>query len=137
MVIYLSLGSNLGDREAHLEDACRLLQQRVGQVHQCSKVYYSMPIGYDSNHEYANICARVETSLDVIQVLQVTQSIERELGRTIKNHYADRTIDIDLLFTDPEIVISTPQLTLPHPRMREREFVLVPLQEINQSSISI
>lgn len=130
MHVYLSLGSNLGNREACLDRACELLSLRVGPVLRRSEVYYSMPVGYDSTHEYANICVLTDTTLDVEQVLAITQTIERELGRTLKNHYADRTIDIDLLFTLPPIQMTTPQLTLPHPRMQEREFVMIPLKEI-------
>jgi len=93
-----------------------------------------MPQGYPSDHEYLNICLKLETDLSPLEILKITQQIERDLGRTIKNHYADRTIDIDLLQAfdseGREILISTPELTLPHPRMQSRPFVLVPLAQV-------
>lgn len=130
MLVYLSLGSNVGDRFVNLDAACRLLAERVGPVVRRSSVYRSMPWGYVSDHEYMNICVAVETGYSPREVLLLTQAIERELGRTVKNCYADRTIDIDLLFCDPPCVVCDPDLMLPHPRMLLRDFVMIPLSEI-------
>jgi len=134
MILYLSLGSNISPRHQYVDEACRLLQQRVGEALARSSDFFSAPWGYESNHEYLNIALRLATSLTPMEVLRVTQQIERELGRTVKNHYQDRTIDIDLLMgTDDAgepLVVQTPELTLPHPLMHERDFVMVPLREI-------
>ncbi len=130
MLVYLSLGSNVGDRSAVLDAACRLLAERVGPLVRRSSVYRSMPWGYVSDHEYMNICVVVETGCTPHEVLLLTQAIERELGRTVKNCYADRTIDIDLLFCDPSCIVCEPDLILPHPRMSLRDFVMIPLSEI-------
>ena len=93
-----------------------------------------MPVGYESEHEYLNICVVLESPMNPMELLLATQQIERELGRTQKNHYSDRTIDIDLLQAfdaqGREIIIQTETLTLPHPKMQEREFVTIPLGEI-------
>lgn len=144
MRIYLSLGSNISPRHHYINEACRLLSERCGTITARSSDYYSAPMGYDSSHEYLNICVCLITPLSPMDLLQATQTIERELGRTHKSSfdeatqtfdYKDRTIDIDLIqaFDDSncEIILQTPSLTLPHPRMNERPFVLQPLQQIN------
>ena len=93
-----------------------------------------MPVGYVSDHEYLNICVVLDSPMNPVELLWATQQIERELGRTQKNHYSDRTIDIDLLQAfdaqGREATVHTNELTLPHPRMQERDFVLIPLREI-------
>ena len=150
MRIYLSLGSNISPRHHYINEACRLLSERCGMLVSRSSDYYSAPMGYDSSHEYLNICVCLLTSLSPMELLQTTQTIERELGRTHKSSfdeatqtfdYKDRTIDIDLIqafstsehtndSSDTEIIMQTPSLTLPHPRMTDRPFVLQPLQQI-------
>lgn len=134
MISYLSLGSNLSPRHHHIDEACRLLSERVGHITARSSDFYSAPWGYTSSHEYLNIALCVETTLTPQELLEVTQQIERELGRTVKNLYQDRTIDIDILLyysnDGTPVRLSTPELTIPHPRMEERPFVQVPLAEI-------
>lgn len=134
MISYLSLGSNIGDRHRYVDEACRMIESRVGRIVRRSSDFYSQAWGYESEHEYLNICLCVETSLRPEQLLYATQQIERELGRTVKGVYQDRTIDIDiLLYFDAlgeQLICHTNELTLPHPRMQEREFVMVPLKEI-------
>lgn len=137
MVYYLSLGSNLGEREQTIRRALELIGQQVGTVLRCSSFYYSEPWGFTSEHPFCNLCCAVETSMEPLAVLAATQSIERTLGRTKKSVngvYSDRTIDIDLIqvFDDAghEITCSTPTLTLPHPLWSDRPFVRIPLEEI-------
>ncbi|MBP5477376.1 MAG: 2-amino-4-hydroxy-6-hydroxymethyldihydropteridine diphosphokinase [Paludibacteraceae bacterium] len=134
MTCYLSLGSNLGDREKHIDNACRMIAAQCGSVVARSGNHYSEPWGYRSEHTYLNICIRIETTLTPIELLDVTQQIERELGRTQKNVYADRIIDIDLLFCiagdGAPVTCRSERLTLPHPLMTQRDFVMVPLHEI-------
>lgn len=137
MVYYLSLGSNLGEREQTIRRALELIGQQVGTVLRCSSFYYSEPWGFTSEHPFCNLCCAVETSMEPLAVLAATQSIERALGRTKKSVngvYSDRTIDIDLIqvFDDAgsEITCSTPTLTLPHPLWSDRPFVRIPLEEI-------
>ncbi len=140
MTYYLSLGSNIGDREAHTDDACRLIAERCGQVTARSGNHYSEPWGYKSENTYLNICIRVETALTPDELLDATQQIERELGRTQKNVYADRTIDIDLLLCFREdgtnVTCHTDRLTLPHPLMEQRDFVMIPLREIADENVT-
>lgn len=130
--VYLGLGSNLGDREARLQQAVECIAERVGPVVALSAFYETEPWGFDSDHLFMNAACVAETALTPGQVLQATQQLEREMGRTRKSvggTYADRPIDIDLLLYD-DLVCHTPDLVLPHPLMHERLFVMQPLAEI-------
>ena len=138
MLIYFGIGSNLGNREANLLRAIELLHERVGECVACSSVYRSAPQGFVSDNEFANMVAVCQTVHSPEEVLLITQQIEREMGRTEKSvHgiYHDRVIDIDLLQArgdeaNEAIRRSGERLTLPHPRMQERDFVLIPLREV-------
>lgn len=137
MLIYFGIGTNLGNRKANLQTALQLLDERVGEQLACSSVYRSAPQGFVSDNEFANIVAVYETDFSPEEVLLLTQQIEREMGRTRKSVngvYHDRVIDIDLLQArgDEAIRRSGERLTLPHPRMQEREFVMIPLREVEQ-----
>ena len=137
MVIYLGIGTNLGNRDANLQTALQLLDERVGEQLACSSVYRSAPQGFVSDNEFANIVAVYETDFSPEEVLLLTQQIEREMGRTRKSVngvYHDRVIDIDLLQArgDEAIRRSGERLTLPHPRIQERDFVMIPLREVEQ-----
>lgn len=130
--IYLSLGTNLGSREDNLERALRLLQEQVGALLRRSSVHETTPWGFESSHMFLNLCVCMATSLSPLQLLAATKQIERQLGRTQKSahgHYADRLIDIDILLYD-DAHINEPGLVIPHPHMYEREFVMMPLNEI-------
>ena len=130
--IYLSLGTNLGSREDNLERALRLLQEQVGALLRRSSVRETAPWGFESSHMFLNLCVCMATSLSPLQLLTTTKQIERQLGRTQKSvhgHYADRLIDIDILLYD-DAHINEPGLVIPHPHMYEREFVMMPLNEI-------
>lgn len=129
---YLSLGSNLGDRLRLIQEAVAALTVEAGSVTALSSLYETEPWGFSSPHRFLNVALALETSLSPETLLAVTQRIERDLGRTHKSvdgRYADRTIDIDLLFVG-DAVLDTPALTLPHPRLHLRRFVLEPLCEI-------
>ncbi len=129
--LYLSLGSNLGNKKKNLEDALSLIGDLVGHVCRVSSFIETEPWGFDSKNTFLNAACLVETALTPEQCLNITQEIERKLGRKAKSvdSYEDRPIDIDLLSYD-NLNINTPELTLPHPRMHEREFVMIPLKEI-------
>lgn len=140
MLIYFGIGTNLGNRDANLQTALQLLDERVGEQLACSSVYRSAPQGFVSDNEFANIVAVYETEYSPEEVLFLTQQIEREMGRTRKSVngvYHDRVIDIDLLQArgdeaNEAIRRSGERLTLPHPRMQERDFVMIPLREVEQ-----
>ena len=136
MLIYFGIGTNLGDREANLRKAIELLHERVGEGVACSSIYRSDPQGFASENEFANIVAVYDTPYSPEEVLLITQQIEREMGRTQKSVngvYHDRIIDIDLLqaiLNSKAIIQNSSTLTLPHPRMQERDFVMIPLREV-------
>ena len=130
--VYLSLGSNLGDRKDNLAQAIRLIGERVGEVLRKSSFLETQPWGFESDNLFVNACVLCETTLTPRQVLRATQKIERELGRTHKSvngHYADRLMDIDILLYD-DLRVDEPDLQIPHPLMLERDFVMIPLGEI-------
>ena len=137
MRYYLSLGSNLGEREQTLHAAIQAIEQQIGTVLRCSSFFYSAPWGFESVNEFCNLCCLVETALSPMDILQATQAIERSMGRTHKSvdgDYQDRVIDIDIIRAfdekEKEIVSNDPLLTIPHPLWKQRDFVSVPLREI-------
>lgn len=136
MHYYLSLGANIGNREQTIHDAIEQIEQQIGPVPRCSSFYYSAPWGFASEHAFCNVCCLLETDKAPLEVLHLTQAIERALGRTQKSqggHYTDRTIDIDIIQVfegTKEICWNDEELSLPHPSWRERAFVTVPLKEI-------
>ena len=133
--VFLGLGSNLGDRERHLNEAIRLIGERVGQVALQSTFIETEPWGFQSEHQFMNAAILCLTEKTPREVLQVTQEIERELGRKTKTNpsrrasYTDRPIDIDILLYD-DLTVDEPDLKIPHPLMYERDFVMIPLKQI-------
>ncbi|MCF0202894.1 MAG: 2-amino-4-hydroxy-6-hydroxymethyldihydropteridine diphosphokinase [Bacteroidaceae bacterium] len=130
--LFLALGSNLGDREDNLRRAVREIGKTVGQVEKCSSFMETEPVGFVSENRFLNAAIKVKTTLTPQQCLAETQRIERLLGRERKSvggQHFDRTIDIDILLYG-DVSISTPSLTIPHPKMYERDFVMIPLKEI-------
>ena len=130
--LYLLLGTNLGDRRSNLETALTLLGQRIGTVEDVSDVVETEPWDFDSPNSFLNLTAKVITELKPLDVLKTIKKIEKGMGRTSKTGtegYQDRIIDIDLLLYD-ELVMESPELTIPHRLMHKRRFVLEPLAEI-------
>jgi 2-amino-4-hydroxy-6-hydroxymethyldihydropteridine diphosphokinase len=127
---YLALGSNLGDRPATLQRAVDLLAAVEGvRVLRSSRVFETAPVG-PPQPEYLNAVVEVETSLEPRALLEVAMTVERELGRQRLERWGARTLDVDVLTFD-ERVVDEPDLHIPHPRMHERAFVLVPLGELD------
>ena len=142
--VYLGLGTNLGDREANMLKAISLIGERVGRVVRQSSFIETEPWGFESAHQFLNAVILVETERTPREVLLLTQQIERDLGKR-KEHatqriklsnsklsnskYTDRPMDIDILLYD-DLTIDEPDLKIPHPLMRERDFVMKPLGEI-------
>jgi len=156
--VYLGLGSNLGDRRQMICEAIRLIDERVGTVVSQSSLIETEPWGFASAHRFLNGVILVETLLSPREVLAATQQIERTLGKTARHatrrpsaslsplptspsalsasfsplpaaRYADRPIDIDILLYD-DLTVDEPDLKIPHPLMLERDFVMIPLREI-------
>jgi 2-amino-4-hydroxy-6-hydroxymethyldihydropteridine diphosphokinase len=135
--VYLSLGSNLGDRQALLLRAIDLIAERVGMVTRQSSFIETEPWGFQSEHRFMNAAILCETDKTPREVLQLTQQIEKEMGRKKKTppstllppHYSDRCIDIDILLYD-DLTVDESDLKIPHPLMRQRDFVMIPLKQI-------
>ena len=130
--IYLGLGSILGDRQGNISRAYAEIEKLIGAIVRQSALYESEPWGFESANSFINSVICCETTLSPHEVLKKTQSIERQLGRTQKSvdgHYHDRTIDIDILLYD-DLTVNEPDLKIPHPLMRQRDFVMKPLSEI-------
>ena len=131
-LVYFSLGSNLGNKRENLNKAIKLMEKQIGVLLRQSAFLETEPWGFQSDNSFVNAAICMETSLDPFEVLTKTQEIERELGRTVKStngEYHDRIIDIDILLYD-DLHINTPQLTIPHSLMEQRDFVMIPLREI-------
>jgi 2-amino-4-hydroxy-6-hydroxymethyldihydropteridine diphosphokinase len=134
-ITYLSLGSNLDSKLENLQNAVHLIHKKIGAIQKVSSVYKTKSLGFKGN-DFFNCCLKVSTYLNPEALLQATLSIEEELGRkrTDSSKHEDRSIDIDILLFDDEIIFSR-HLTVPHPRMLMRKFVLVPLEEIARHTI--
>lgn len=130
--VYLSLGTNLGDKQKNIAEAIDSIKELIGDVVRQSALYATKPWGFASDNDFVNAAVCVETELTPRELLAATQHIERSLGRTEKSKdriYHDRIIDIDILLYGNEQV-DEPDLKIPHPLMRERDFVMTPLGEI-------
>lgn len=130
-IAYLGLGTNVGNKRRNMITAAALLAERGGDILALSGFYETEPWGFESENFFLNAAVKLKTSFSPLEILQITQQIEKELGRTEKSNgvYHDRIIDIDILLYEDE-VLQIPELTLPHPLMHERKFVMDPLAEI-------
>ncbi len=130
MRVYLGLGSNLGDRHARIDEAIERIGAIEGvEVVASSSMHETKPVGGPDQPDFINAACAIETLLTPREILDHARRIEDAMGRTREVHWGPRTIDIDILLAD-NTVVSDEGLTVPHPRMTEREFVLAPLAEI-------
>ena len=131
--VFLGLGSNLGRRRTLLKRAIQMIGERVGEVVRQSSFIETEPWGFESKHKFLNGVILCETDKSPREVLTLTQQIERDMGRTNKSlsskEYSDRPIDIDILLSD-DLTIDEPDLKIPHPLMEQRDFVMIPLKEL-------
>ena len=141
--VFLGLGSNLGNREGYIRKAVALIEAYVGTVVRRSSLIETEPWGFESENRFLNGVILCKTALSPRELLKATQRIEKELGRKKKSKclnvnsskcrktYSDRPIDIDILLYD-DLIVDEPDLKIPHPLMHERDFVMIPLNEIKQ-----
>ncbi len=130
--VYLSLGSNLGNREEIIKSSINLINEQIGEVTKVSDIYETEPWGFTSANKFINVAIEITTQLSPNEVSDIVHQIEFDLGRRRNpnaNGYEDRVIDIDILLFD-NIISDDKHLTLPHPKMHLREFVILPLCEI-------
>ncbi|MFQ5987427.1 MAG: 2-amino-4-hydroxy-6-hydroxymethyldihydropteridine diphosphokinase, partial [Dehalococcoidia bacterium] len=128
VTVFLALGSNLGDRKANLEKALQLLGERLA-LERLSSLYETEPVGLEEQPLFLNAVCCVKTDVGPFQLLSLLKGVEVALGRAPSFPNAPRLIDVDILFYG-NLVIETEQLAIPHPRLEERAFVLIPLAEI-------
>ncbi|WP_025883738.1 2-amino-4-hydroxy-6-hydroxymethyldihydropteridine diphosphokinase [Segatella paludivivens] len=130
--VYLGLGSNIGNRKRNMREVVQYMESMIGTVTCQSALYETEPWGFESPNLFINMCVCVETPLAPRQLLEATQEIEKRMGRvgkSVNHEYQDRIIDIDILIYD-DITVDEPDLKIPHPLMKERDFVMTPLNEI-------
>jgi 2-amino-4-hydroxy-6-hydroxymethyldihydropteridine diphosphokinase len=129
--VYLSIGTNLGNKKENIQQAMQLLEKRAGEIISRSSFYENPPWGFSSPNQFLNIATAITTSLTPAELLSTAKQIEQEMGRMSNNSgtYQDRIIDIDILLYE-QFIIKSPALTIPHPLMHLRRFVLQPLSEI-------
>ncbi|WP_067729649.1 2-amino-4-hydroxy-6-hydroxymethyldihydropteridine diphosphokinase [Oceanobacillus damuensis] len=127
---FLALGTNIETRHQYLREALQLLESNNHiNILKRSSIYETAPVGYMDQEDFLNMVILVETSLSPMELLECCQSVERQLGRKREIRYGPRTIDLDILTYNQENS-TVERLIIPHPRMHERAFVLIPLQEI-------
>jgi 2-amino-4-hydroxy-6-hydroxymethyldihydropteridine diphosphokinase len=131
-IVYLSLGSNIGNRLKYLNDALELIEEKIGKIQNISSIYETEPWGKTDQPNFLNMTACIHSMLLPEVVLKSILEIEQLLGRIRIEKWRERIIDIDILFYNDEI-INLPELIVPHPNMQDRQFVLVPLNEIAPS----
>ncbi|WP_024992928.1 2-amino-4-hydroxy-6-hydroxymethyldihydropteridine diphosphokinase [Phocaeicola paurosaccharolyticus] len=131
-IAYLGLGTNLGNKDENLNGAVEYIRERVGRINSLSAFYVTEPWGFKSENSFLNAVCSVATDISPIELLYITKEIEKEMGRNKKSVdkiYSDRIIDIDILLYD-DLIMQSEELTIPHPIMTERDFVMIPLAEI-------
>lgn len=132
--VYLGLGTNLGDKVHNLKDAISRISDAVGRILRQSSFIETEPWGFESSNRFLNAVVLCETEKTPREVLLLTQQIERDMGRKQKSvsvGYVDRPIDIDILLYD-DLTVDEPDLKIPHPLMHQRDFVMIPLEEIKK-----
>ncbi len=128
-IVYLLLGSNLGNRKEILDKAIELLNEKIGIIILQSKDYETKPWGVTDQPDFLNLAIAIRTNLKPLEILEQTQLIENQLGRVRKEKWGARLIDIDIMFYGDEIIDEL-SLQVPHPLMQERDFALIPLADI-------
>ena len=134
-IVYFSLGSNLGDRYSNLLECVSLIETNVGEIKSLSSIYKNSAQGFIGDYFY-NCCVKVLTSYKPIELIEIILSIEKKMGRKTRNtnKYESRKIDIDIILYN-NLIINKKKLVVPHPRYRDRTFVLIPLLEIDSNLV--
>ena len=133
--VYLGLGTNMGERLEYLNSACTILSQHENiNITNKSKIYETKAWGYTDQADFLNMCLEIETSLDEFQLLEVCGQVEQKLNRERIIRWGPRTIDVDILFFN-DIILNNEKLSIPHPRISERAFVLIPLMDLNTNLV--
>ncbi len=133
--VYIGLGSNLGNKKENIQRALDLLNNTEGiLILKVSSLYETEPVGYEDQDWFINAVAQIETSIPPQEILKIFKEIETQIGREESIRWGPRKIDLDILFYD-QLIYKSSDLEIPHPRLHERAFMLVPLAEINKELI--
>lgn len=127
--VYIQLGSNIGERESFITKSMHKVEDDIGKIITASSIFETTAWGNENQNNFLNSVIEIKTPFDAFTILQKSQEIENNLGRKRSDKWGERTIDIDILFYNNKI-INTKELTVPHPLIQKRKFVLVPLSEI-------
>ena len=127
--VYIQLGSNIGERESFITKSMYKVEDDIGKIITASSIFETTAWGNKNQNNFLNSVIEIKTPFDAFTILQKSQEIENNLGRERSDKWGERTIDIDILFYNNKI-INTKELTVPHPLIQKRKFVLVPLSEI-------
>ena len=127
--VYIQLGSNIGERESFITKSMHKVEDDIGKIITASSIFETTAWGNENQNNFLNSVIEIKTPFDAFTILQKSQEIENNLGRKRSDKWGERTIDIDILFYNNKI-INTKELTIPHPLIQKRKFVLVPLSEI-------
>ena len=130
--VYIQLGSNIGERESFITKSMHKVEADIGKIITASSIFETTAWGNENQNNFLNSVIEIKTPFDAFTILQKSQEIENNLGRERSDKWGERTIDIDILFYNNKI-INTKELTIPHPLIQKRKFVLVPLSEIAPS----
>ena len=130
--VYIQLGSNIGERESFITKSMHKVEDDIGKIITASSIFETTAWGNENQNNFLNSVIEIKTPFDAFTILQKSQEIENNLGRKRSDKWGERTIDIDILFYNNKI-INTKELTIPHPLIQKRKFVLVPLSEIAPS----
>lgn len=130
---YLGLGTNMGDRLEYISTACKILSENV-TISKKSKIYETKAWGYTDQADFLNMCLEIETNLNEYELLELCENVEQRLNRERIIRWGPRTIDVDILFFN-DIILDNKKLSIPHPRISERAFVLIPLMDLNTNLI--
>lgn len=133
-IVYLHLGSNIGERKIHLEKAIQLIAQQIGNIIQVSDIYETEAWGKTDQRSFLNQAIKITSHLYPLDLLKGLQEIEKSMGRKRKEHWGARTIDLDMIFYD-DYHFQSENLTIPHPRMHLRNFVLIPMMDLQADFI--
>lgn len=131
--VYLALGSNVGDSQQHIADAITRLCAKLQRV-ETAPLYTSKAVGYTDQPDFVNTVIRADTELTIYELLKFVQSVEKKVGRIARFRWGPREIDIDIILYG-EVIHETLELTIPHARFRERDFVLRPLCDLNPQAL--
>jgi len=129
-IVYLSTGSNIGNRKMHLDNAQFHISEQIGEVVKASKIYESEAWGKENQRGFFNQVLKLKTNLNAIETLTASSNIEKEMGRVREEKWAERKIDIDILFFN-DAIVNEEELVIPHIHIQDRNFVLVPFLEID------